>query len=235
MTAIISGEAPLCVREALSAFCDVTELSEYSEISAPMCAHPDMLMLRLGDNIITTEHLFATMREVFEKITACAPKIKLHTINARHEREYPRDAILNGLVFGRRLFIKAHSAPRELIELVASLGYEIVNTKQGYPACTVLKLGDNSAITADRGMYKLLIANGIDTLLIENGCISLPPYEYGFIGGAAGVCGRTVYFMGELEKHPNAEKILKKLQAQGLSHLSLGKGELFDGGGIIFI
>ena len=107
-----------------------------------------------------------------------------------------------------------------------------MNTKQGYPACSVLHFG-NSAITADRGLAQVLSENGIKVTLIRPGYISLPPYEYGFIGGASGVVDKNVYFFGDLSTHPDCEIIRKAVIAEGYAPISLSDEKLADFGGII--
>jgi hypothetical protein len=110
----------------------------------------------------------------------------------------------------------------------------LVDVAQGYPACTVLKLSDGAAVTADRGMAKVLSEHGIRVYLIEDGGIALPPYEYGFIGGSAGVHDGVVYFLGDVSRHPSYAAILAALECEGLRHVSLSGGALVDLGGILF-
>ena len=135
---------------------------------------------------------------------------------------------------GNKLFCRTESASEYLIAAAKRSGLEIVSVKQGYPACTVLKLSDEAAITADRGMAEALRAEGIRVYLIENGGISLPPYEFGFIGGASGVFGGAVYFLGDASRHPSWEIISDAIEKEGLRAVMLGRCELLDLGGIIF-
>ena len=90
-------------------------------------------------------------------------------------------------------------------------------------------------ICADRGLERSFSANGIDVALIENGGIALPPYEYGFIGGATGVFGNKVYFIGDYKRHPSAEIIENALSSEGYTPISLSDEPLFDLGGLIFL
>ena len=121
------------------------------------------------------------------------------------------------------------------MEYAKAAGLEINNTKQGYPACTTLALSNSSAISADEGMARVLSQNGINVTLINNGDISLPPYEYGFIGGASGVYRDKLYFIGDYKLHRDAEKIENSIKEVNLTPLSLGAFPLLDLGRIIFI
>ena len=84
-------------------------------------------------------------------------------------------------------------------------------------------------------MAKALRAAGIRVTEIEEGHIMLPPHQYGFIGGAAGCDGKNVYFLGNLDLHPDAEKIKSAILLEGLVPISLCDGGLIDLGGIRFI
>jgi hypothetical protein len=71
--------------------------------------------------------------------------------------------------------------------------------------------------------------------LINDGGISLPPHQYGFIGGASGVVGNRVYFFGNLDLHPDAKIIGEAITSEGFIPVSLSDEELSDFGGIIAI
>ena len=71
--------------------------------------------------------------------------------------------------------------------------------------------------------------------MINDGGISLPPHQYGFIGGASGVVGKRVYFFGDLDLHPDANIIREAIISEGFIPVSLSDEELSDFGGIIAI
>ena len=160
------------------------------------------------------------MKMTFTSQAPCAP--------------YPNDCIFNALVMGEYMIAKTDTVARELISLAERQGLKLVHTQQGYPACTVLPLGDGGAITADRGMAKVLTECGIDVTLIENGDILLPPYEYGFIGGAAGTLGNTVYFLGDPARHRDFERIAAAIERAGMRYEALSDEPLSDLGRIVF-
>ncbi len=200
-----------------------------------MASHPDMLVARLGNNIITTADYIDTASYIFSDIREYAPHIKIHVTDEIYSEKYPKDAILNLLTMGNKLFVKCDSVSSRVLMLAQELGYEIVNTRQGYPACTVLPLSEKDAITADRGLALTLEENGISVCLIENGGITLPPYEYGFIGGATGVFGGDVYFLGNPGAHASYNRILKKINDIGMNAVALSDEPLSDMGKIIFL
>lgn len=202
-------------------------------LSAPVASHPDMLIARVGGEMVTTaaycELAGAEISEIFD-IT----RVKFHFTADEHSETYPADVIFNSLVMGDKLFARLDALSPYLARLAEEKGLKLIDVKQGYPACTVLKLSDEAAITADRGMAEALARSGVRVYIIENGGIMLPPYEYGFIGGAGGVCQGVVYFLGDARLHPSWSVIENALEKEGLRAVMLGSGSLFDLGGIIF-
>lgn len=213
----------------------VIDMPPAEGLSEPLRSHPDMLVALLGNNLITTADYIDRAAYVFSDVREYAPDIRIHVTDEKYLPQYPADAILNSLVLGNKLFLRKKSASAKLLSLAGELGYEIINTNQGYPACTALPLAENSVITADRGLALTLIEWGVTVTVIENGGISLPPYEYGFIGGACGVCDRTVYFLGDVNTHPDADKILNAIRRADMEAVSLSDEPLSDFGKIIFI
>ena len=101
--------------------------------------------------------------------------------------------------------------------------------------CSTLIVGENDIITADRGIHRVAQSAGINSLLIGVGNVSLEPYEYGFIGGASGTLGNTVYFCGDLKEHPDKQKIVEFISACGKECVFLPFERLSDMGSILFV
>ena len=218
------------------------EVLGYHTLTMPKClrlaeavsSHPDMLTLLLGDTLLTEGEYLREARDIFHEIGKLVPRLKIEAIAETLSPEYPSDCLLNALPIGDTLFCRERSLSADAIELARACGLNIINVNQGYPACTVLALGARHAITADRGMAKAMQGVGIEVLLIEDGGIELPPHEYGFIGGAAGVHGDKVYFIGDLSTHSCGGEIAEFCREAGFEVISLG-GRLRDLGRIIFI
>ena len=215
----------------------------YHTIAMPKCprlseavaSHPDMLTLPVGDLLLTEGGYLSEAQDVFDEVAALVPRLKIKAITESLLPEYPSDCLLNALRVGDILFCRERSLSRDAIELARMRGLNIINVNQGYPACTVLALGKSHAITADRGMARAMRKVGIGVLLIEDGGIELPPHEYGFIGGASGVHGDKVYFIGDLFSHLCGQRIADFCREAGFEPISLGGGRLRDLGRIIFI
>ena len=195
-------------------------------------SHPDTLLFHHEGQIITTADYCDGAAYIFSDIRGLCPRVKISFSSDERSGKYPKDCILNALVIGKRIFCKADTVSESIRQFAKRREYEIIHTNQGYPACSLLSFG-NAAITADKGLGALLSENGIKVTLIREGHISLPPYEYGFIGGASGVVGKKVYFFGDISSHPDGDIICKAIMAEGYIPRSLGDGPLCDLGGII--
>lgn len=162
-------------------------------------------------------------------------KYHLRTSVSEAAAKYPFDCGLCAAVSGKHFLYCEKSTDLSLIASFDTLGYKTVNLPQGYVKCSCAILADGSIVTADRGIAKVTLAEGIDTLLVAPGHVDLPGYDYGFIGGAAGLCGDTLYFCGNLDLHPDGEAIKSFALKHGTKCVSLGQNKLYDVGSLIFI
>ena len=89
-------------------------------------------------------------------------------------------------------------------------------------------------VSADPSMLATAQKNGIKGFAIREGGILLPPYSYGFIGGATAVTGDIVFTCGDLLSHPDGERIKSLLSSIGRRIFPLFDGPLLDVGGVLF-
>ena len=204
-------------------------------LGSAVASHTDMLMLFDGEVLITESEYYRSNKELIDGIISHSGA-ELILSDTAFESEYPKDAIFNACLTKDKIFLKSDSIAKEILSYSEARGLKAVSTKQGYPACTALILNESAAITSDRGMAKTLEKEGFLTTIIDNTPnIYLPPHEYGFIGGCAGVYRDTVYFTGNVDAHPEAEAIKGAIADAGLRCVSLASGELlFDVGGLRF-
>ena len=215
----------------------VLTLPPFSKLSKAVASHPDMLIRKIGNEYISYADYCDEAAYVFSDLSVFSVGTgSRFTFTADEVGEaYPSDVGLNALEIGGKLFCRVASASGSMLDSARRTGLEIVNVNQGYPACTVLKLNDSAAITADVGMAKILEKHGIRVTLIEQGDISLPPHEYGFIGGASGTSSDTIYFCGNLDLHPDYKKIISFISERGKKCVFLPFKKLTDMGSILFI
>ena len=201
-------------------------------LGTAVASHPDTVLFYADNEIISTADYCEDAAYIFTDIREYRPDIKIHFTDDHRGSTYPHDCIMNALVIGKRIFCKSDSLSDAIKELAQRKEYEIVHTNQGYPACSVLAFG-NSAITADVGMAATLSNYGIKVTTVATGGISLPPHQYGFIGGASGVVGNKVYFFGDISGHPDHSKIVNAILDEGYTPVSLSDEPLADVGGLI--
>ncbi len=200
-----------------------------------IASHPDTLVFRCGNDIYTSAEYCDEAAYLFGDVRDMAPHIRVCFTSDTLGKRYPEDCRYNAKVFCNMLICNRETVSKSILDTAVRCGLRIVHTRQGYPACTTLYLGDRAAISADRGMINALRGEGVECLEIEKGGIALPPYEYGFIGGACGVFRDAVYFFGDLDTHPSGAIIKKFLAEHGYRAVSLFDGGLVDLGGILFL
>jgi len=217
---------------------EIIKLEKDKRLGEAVASHTDMILFRYKDTLIGSREYFDCHEELFKRIKTSLPDFEFILSDEDISAVYPNDAIFNALTVGGKLFAKADTVSADILALAKRERLGIIKVKQGYPACTTLALGDGLAITADKGMARALGKNGIEALEIqESEKIKLPPYKNGFIGGAAGITGKTAYFLGNLLAHPSGEIIKDSLARFGYDAVSLDPSadSLFDLGGMILI
>lgn len=211
----------------------VMKLPHDGNLGEAVSSHPDTLLFYHGKQIITTADYCDCASYIFSDLREAIPDLKIKFTADTREAKYPHDCVMNALVIGDMLFCKSDSISNAILDYANECGLRIIHTRQGYPACSVLAFGNN-AITADRGMADLLKKNGVNTLLIRQGYISLPPHEYGFIGGASFVYDDKICFFGDVERHPDGASIISFVTENGYIPISLSSEDLVDfGGGVV--
>ncbi len=234
--ALIDSRASREIKTAIiKAGFSVIELPPARELPTPISAHPDSLLTKIGQTLILSADYSDDAAYALSDIREYAPHIKLRLSSDSYGKKYPSDAVFNALVIGERIFCKTDTVSDTIIDEARKMGFEIVSVRQGYPHCSVLKIDENTALTADEGMAKEMEKKGIKVYRIAPGHISLPPYEYGFIGGACGVFNKKIYFFGDYSSHPSSSVFEKMAADTGFELISLCGGELSDFGGIVFL
>ena len=226
--------SPECERSLLKEGFYLIKMPPDPYLGEAVASHPDTLAFFDGGEIITTANYCDNASYVFSDVREYRPDVKLTFTAEKRGKIYPEDCSMNALVIGNKIFCRTDCISRAVLDHAKRQGYSIVHTAQGYPACTVLAFG-GSAVTADCGMAKILHNEGISVTLIRPGEISLPPYEYGFIGGASFVDSKKVYFFGDISTHPDADIILDAIHREGYEAVSLSSEMLTDLGGAILL
>ncbi len=229
-TAVCSKALPDGAKRELARFVDgIIYLPPHPALPEPVASHADMIFCAV-DKTVFFDKIYAEAYPDTVGAVCSSGGYDLEVVPPLG-KEYPADVSLNVLVAETFAVCRRDSASCGVLSRLA--GRRIVNVKQGYASCSCLLFRD-LVVTADKGIAKAL--GGVcDTLIISPGEISLPPYGSGFIGGASGVGGDTVCFVGDIMTHPDGERIISALESRGANCVSLGEGEPSDVGGIKFL
>lgn len=209
-------------------------LPPLASLPEAISSHPDTLIFRLGNTLVISADYCERAGYIFSDLREQEPNIIINVTSDELGKAFPSDCVFNALVVGEHIFCRVGSISEAVTALSKKAGLSMVNVKQGYPACSAISAG-GGIITADEGLLRAARSLGIKAFAIELGHISLPPYEYGFIGGACGVFDGKIYFFGDYRLHPSAKAIEDAARALGFTPISLSDEPLLDLGGMIFI
>ncbi len=214
---------------AKSCGCEVLSLPTYDKLDNPVSTHADMLVFSLGKRIFCYEDYYDNNKKIFD--VAENDGYEIIKIPPIASSKYPNDIALNVLKIGNAVCANLKYTAKEILDYASELGYELIDVKQGYSACSTLVLDDNNAITADKSIFDALSKAGKQVALISEGGIKLEGYSYGFIGGASCVIGDNIYFFGDIKKHQNYDEIHTKIISCKKREIIISCGDVFDFGG----
>lgn len=194
--------------------------------------HPDIQFFNCGKGkIIVAPNLYEEYIELLDGLG-----IEVIKGGKCLKRKYPEDIAYNVCVVGKYALHNFEYTDKEVLKYLDENGFERISIKQGYSKCSICVVDDKSIITADKGIVDSIEKSGadIDYLLIEQGNIDLFDMNFGFIGGCTGILSDSeVGFLGNVENHPDFEKIKEFLNKYGKRYVSLSKEKLIDLGSII--
>lgn len=181
---VMSKKYP-CFCEELNKFgCEIIPTKKINTFLEPEQYHADMQILCIKNKVITLDD--------------CIKK---------PGKNYPENILLNCLYHNNKLYGKLSATDSSVREYCRENNIETVNVNQGYTRCSTLVVNDKAVITADKSIEKAMKNNGAEVLLISAGNIVLEGFDYGFIGGASFSDNNTIYFFGDITKHPDYNKI----------------------------
>ena len=227
MTYAITGRCKPVIRllEQHGARC--LTIAPNTVLPEPVREHADMLVYDDGGELLTYDASLADTLRLYGVACTC-PSIPL-------ERDYPGCVRLNCLRVGGYLLANTKACAPEVLDSAHNQGLEIVHVRQGYARCSTAVLDDRAVITADSGIADSLSIRGVEVLRITPGHISLPGYDYGFIGGCCVRLGDAMIVCGDIHRHPDGGQMIEFIESRGLRVECAGDGELFDFGGAVVI
>ena len=225
-------------RSSISALTDLgfehILLPKADYLSEGVAGHTDMLIFIGFGMLFCHKRYYNKNSALVDRICALSGN-KLTLSNEPTGEKYPLDVLFNACAVGKRLICNEKTVSRLILNAAREEGYEIINVPQGYTKCSVCVVSDNAIITADKAISSSCVSHGIDVLNISKGHVCLPPYDYGFIGGASGACGEMVFFCGSLDTHPDGKSIIEFCAKHKKTAVSLSDGEMQDVGSLFFV
>ena len=197
------------------------------ELTTELGFHPDILLCRLPDGSwITDSGVLAANRMLFDSLC-----MSVRTADVKLGDSYPNDVPFNAFFSGNILYCSKHTAR----EIRNSAGSAVI-FRQGYVKCSILALGNDSFITSDCGIARVLQKKGANVLLIRPGYIGLNGFSCGFIGGASAMLNDNIaVFFGDLRLHPDCSRIKSFLSELQIDAVSLSGEPLYDYGGLLHV
>ncbi len=208
-------------------------LPPHTALDAPVASHPDMLIWTYGNKIITYKDYGEIAKPQLDKLRAAGFEVLLASEQA--EGHYPRDVYLNCALVGKHIICRARSTSQSIKTLAERQGLTLVNTNQGYAKCSCAVVSERALITADCSIYGSALSAGLDALLVREGGVHLEGYPHGFIGGATGLADDALLFCGNLDTHPDADRIREFCRKHGKRALSLSDEPLEDLGTVFVL
>ena len=203
-------------------------------LSSPVASHTDMLIFMGLGRLFCHRDYYESNSALIDRI-AYLSGLELTLSSEPTGEKYPLDVLFNACLVGKRLICNEKTVSKLILEAARCLGCKIISVPQGYTKCSVTVVSDNAIITADKAIAAACRGAGIDVLTVSEGHITLPPYDYGFIGGASGLFEDKVYFCGLIDSHPDGERIKKFCEKHQKTAISLTDRELQDTGSLFFI
>lgn len=145
---------------------------------------------------------------------------------------YPQNCAYNIVRLGETVICNTAFAEKTILDYYKKIGYRIINVKQGYTKCNICPVSDTEFITEDCGIYKTVgsVAKDIKIHLITPGSVRLNGFEYGFIGGASGICGDKILFCGNALRNSELKNLINEIHIKAVM---LSDDDLYDFGSVI--
>jgi hypothetical protein len=228
--AVINPHTPIDIQRSLKELGhNPVAIPICNEVAEPLRGHPDLQICFIKKYAVYQPLLdSAFLNKISPHVTLVKGANPITDI-------YPNDISYNAAVTERAVFGLKERTDPSIIRILDTLSIPLINIKQGYGKCSTAIVDSTSIITSDRGIHNAALSVELNSLLIVPGHISLPGYDFGFIGGASGHDKENFYVCGTLKKHPDYNKIVKFVLHCEKNYIELGTNQAIDLGSIFII
>ncbi len=208
---LISEKANPIIKEYLkNSSYNVINVKKTNAVYKAVSSHTDIYICKVGEEIIIAKEQLKLLQKDLE-----INKIKYEEGASLLGYSYPSNIIYNAVHMGNYFIHNTKYTDAAVLDSAHRKGLKILHVKQGYTNCSLVVIDDDSVITSDKGLSRVLKMYNIDVLEIQQGSVRLEGFEYGFLGGASGKIGNTILFNGNLEHHPDYMKIKQFIDRKG--------------------
>lgn len=205
----------------------IIEFHNNKSVSREVSHHADLSFLDCGDGVIFIAREMCDYKSLLEN-----SGYDVRVLDNNLGRKYPDDVPLNCVVLDEYLICNIDTVAESVLQYFKNK--KIINVRQGYTKCSSIPVNGQAVITDDESIWKRCVENNIDVLKVSKGSVYLDGFEYGFIGGTAGMISDTqIAFNGDISTHPDCNDIISFLKKYGMTAVSLANGKLHDIGSMI--
>ncbi len=224
MLIIIDKKLPAEAKEKLNNYGEVYELETSNIVYDAISGHPDIFVFQNNEKLIIAPK---TPISLINRLTESG--IVFEYGNIELGAKYPLTTVYNIATYNNIFIGNNKYCDTSILEL--SRDKKWIQTKQSYARCNSIIIDNESIITSDHSLEK----HFKKALIIKTKDIILQGFEYGFIGGCAGIYKDKIFFTGSLNNHSQGKKIRAFCEEKGFTIIELSEGKLIDSGGIFFV
>lgn len=224
MYIFIDAKIPQKAKEELSKKGTLLELSTKNTVYPEISGHPDIFCTQYKNQIIAAPFLIE--KNFFPK------DLKVIKGSKNPGFKYPQSAVYNAVLGQKYLIHNLNITESQVLKNYPKENRIFV--KQGYCRCNLLSLNENTFISSDLGISKVLKGKGFKIFYIDPSPILLKGFKNGFFGGCTGILEDEMYILGSLKFLKEELELRAFIKKAGLEIVELYNGALFDGGSIIF-
>lgn len=189
--------------------------------------HPDIFIYQNHDDVVLASN---TPQPLLDKLQTLNIPYRLGNSSIG---EVLRNSCYYNCVATDHAFFHREGFSDEVV-LTLNKPKRVVSLPQSYTRCSMLALNNESFITSDAGIAKVLRREGYEVFFFDPRDIHIPVHAYGFLGGTCGKLGNQLLFMGNPLRHKDGAALCRFVEAHGVEVVALSDGYLYDGGGLFF-
>jgi len=194
--AIVHKDLPEHAKKALeNEGFSVHTIPPCTNVDARISGHPDIQIFIFGHTVFVHPDISNDFVDLL------AQDFDVIKCSERLSPKYTDDCRYNIAYTGKRVLCTQGSEPGKIRDTFADHKIIQIHIPQGYARCSILIVDEDSIITEDAGIHSTASSAGLNSLLVQQGHIPLKGFPRGFIGGATGRYGKTIFCTGKFPDH----------------------------------